>query len=1152
MNNQQNEQREASRTGRFPNSTHIVHAANLEGYADSINSQTVIPELICKLVKLSVFEASEIRIPYGDAVNQSGWDGIVEAESAFLEFVPEGRSYWEIGTGKHPQNKATRDFEKRTRQLSAEDRARSTFVFVTPRYAGWGGTKREELLTRGKAEGWKDVRIIDGVKLADWLREFPAVGKWMAKKMGLLEKLDGISTLGEHWKNIVSVTNPGDPPVPPTLFTEGRSNACNALQALFEGTSQKLRLLAEGKQDVADFVAAYIGTLDEDTAQDYANRCLCIAEEDAWRMVVARRKSHVLVADPRLSSVLLYEQPDLLTSAMLKGHAVIVSLCGAYPEGDPKIIKLQSPSQSQMEQMLQEAGYSIVRARELAVDTGGRLSALLRSLRELGAVPPYATWENVRRLAQAGLAGKWNGKNVADRKALKNLSGKKYGEWIEDLAHRTDRSDSPLMQRNEKWRFVERGEAWRALGYKIRDEDLERLEETAVAVLGERDPKFDLPKEERFMANIHGKELKHSRMLREGMAETLALVGSRPEALSKCSLHKAEYTAVCTVRRLLENAEWDRWASLNSLLPLLAEAAPDEFLDAVESALEDLAQSPFHEVFAQEGSGMGGWNYMSGLLWALETLAWHPDFLSRVTGILSDLASIDPGGKWVNRPLNSLIDIFLPWHVQTNASLEKRKAAVKNVLREQPKTGWQLIIGLLPHTHGSTSGCHQPTWRDYIPRDWKDGVSALEHWEQITTYAGMAIELAKTCTEKLGELINHMSDLPNPALENLLEHMASKEIMAFPEADRVLIWEKLDGLVRRHRKFADARWAMPEGTISKIEIVANTLAPEAPVLKYRYLFNGRDADLFPDKGNYEEQRKHLDKVRQDAVQEIFDTGGVSAVLDFAQSVSMPGNVGYALGEIVSEDIETEILPSLLDTEDETEEWVVSGFVQGRFQKSSWTWVDQVLGNSWNDTRKSAFLTLLPFEEDVWRRVEKHLGKENERLYWLKVAVNPYGPERDLTSAIEKLLEYERGAEAVLCVSCTVNNREKFKEDLAIRALLAMLKQPDVDVRPDQYQIVEVIKRLQESSSVDPDDLCKIEWYFLPLLEHFSPESGSPATLEKRLASTPAFFADIVACAFRSENEAESEGEPSEERKAKASNAYELLYAWRRCPRQTFR
>lgn len=40
-----------------------------------------------------------------------------------------------------------------------------------------------------------------------------------------------------------------------------------------------------------------------------------------------------------------------------------------------------------------------------------------------------------------------------------------------------------------------------------------------------------------------------------------------------------------------------------------------------------------------------GRNYMTGLLWAMETLAWDAEYLTRVIVILGELAARDPGGK---------------------------------------------------------------------------------------------------------------------------------------------------------------------------------------------------------------------------------------------------------------------------------------------------------------------------------------------------------------------------------------------------------------------------------------------------------------------------------------------------------------------------
>ena len=791
--------------------THIIRSSDLERYADTRNSQAVIPELIYSLV--SQCNPSLCRIPYGDSVNQPGWDGIVQTEERFLGFVPKGTSYWEISAGKKPQDKATEVFKQRTTAVSESDRAEASFVFVTPRSSGSGGwnePKQTKWLKDRKDRGWKLIQIIDGDKLTDWLREFPAIGKWMAKEIGITPHLGGISTPREHWDLVVARGNTDDPPLPPVLFTAARSGACHALENVFKGKTQRLLLFAKSDHDVDDFIAAYLASLGEKEIT-YANRCLFISDEDAWRSVAAVRQRHIFVASPRLG--LDSGNMDLQTVATAKGHAVIIPLCGTWSGERPEIIRLRSPSQEQIKTILKEADYPDVRARELAGIGGDRISAICRHLLGLGTLPPYATWDSARQLSQAGLLGKWDGTNEADKTAIGNLLGKDYGEWIKTLRADVLRSDAPLIQRDEKWRLVVRGEAWSALGNRITDGDLDRLQEMAVEVLGERNPEFDLPKEQRFAASIYGNQLKHSALLREGLAETLALVGSKSEALSSCSQDKAKTTAILAVRRLLSEASWDRWASLDAHLPLLAEAAPGEFLAAVESVLVDLDRTPFHEIFSQEGGGViGGWNYMTGLLWALETLAWNPDYLSRVAVILADIASIDPGGNWANRPANSLTDIFLPWHVQTTAPFEKRKVAIETVLQEQPDVGWTLLLSLLPHNHGVTTGCSQPTWRDYIPRDWKDGVSRAEYWEQITAYTEFMVRLAKESVEKTGELIEHLPDLPEPARKSLLNHLTAKDIVDLSEVERLPLWDNLDNLVRKHRRFADTEWALSEGS----------------------------------------------------------------------------------------------------------------------------------------------------------------------------------------------------------------------------------------------------------------------------------------------------------------------------------------------------
>lgn len=1130
--------------------THIITAANLDEYASTRESQGVIPELIYHLVKVSIPEGSTCRIPYGDNVNQIGADGLVESATAFREFVPQGRSYWEIGVGGDPQKKATGDFKKRTSniktRLPEQERTNSTYIFVTPhcKSKNWSEPKQTQWISKRRNSDWKDIRSLDGIKLADWLREFPALGHWMSRKLCLSKSSCGLNTPAELWNTIQARVGANDPPLPPRIFLEGRENACAALQALFQGKEKRLLLSAECPEDVEEFVSGYLESLDKETCTLYSNRCLLISEEEAWHSYVQVRRSHVLVAAPRLG--LDSDNSNLQTHATQNGHAVVIPVCGALLGDNHEIIRLRSPSQSKLERILIEAGYSTVRAKELASAGADSLSALKRHLLGIGALPPYATWDNARLLAQAGLIGKWNGKNQADQSALEHLLGKSYGEWIETVRPEALRSGTPLIQRDEKWRIIARYEAWKGLGRYLTDKDLDRLEQTALVVLSERDPQFDLPKEERFAAIVHQKQLEHSTNLREGIAETLALLGSLPETLSSCSQGKAESVAAVTIRGLLQNAKWDRWACLDDLLPLMAEAAPDQFLNAVESALENIDESPFIQVFAQEGGGgIGGRIYTSGLLWALETLAWDSDYLTRVVLILGDLASIDPGGAWSNRPSNSLTDILLPWHLQTCAPVDKRISAVETLLQEQPNVGWKLLLALLPNNRGFTSGCRRPAWRNLIPANWKDTVTRADYLDQIAIYANLAIGLAKAYTDKLIVLIDDLSDLPQPAFDNLLSHLESDAIRNLSEAHRLPLWDKLNDLVRKHRRYPEATWSMPEETLAKIERIASKLAPELPELRYQHLFSGRDYDLSDDQEDYEERTNRLDQLRQNAMKEILDSGGIAAALEFARNVSAPYQVGYALGSISTDSVESELLPSLLHDGDEIQKSLIGGFVSGRFLKSSWSWVDDQLSQNWSTNQKGLLLVFLPFVEEVWNRAEKHLEIE-EGLYWKNALVTHWGQRRDLTKAIEKLIQYDRPNAAVRCLQRFSKEEDSFSTDLATRALLAVVRSEHLDKEFDQDATIKVISKLQESPTADADALFEIEWNMLTLLDRFS--SGSPLTLENRLASDAAFFCQIIALVFHPENEQEKAEELlTEQERNLALQAYRLLNVWKTPP-----
>src|SRR5690606_6159204 len=119
-----------------------------------------------------------------------------------------------------------------------------------------------------------------------------------------------------------------------------------------------------------------------------------------------------------------------------------------------------------------------------------------------------------------------------------------YNEWIKKAREILHLPDSPLSLLNGVWKVNGRKDLFTLLGSRILDHNLDTFSELAVLVLKELDPSFDLPAEERYAAHIHGKILNYSQVLRNGITEGLAILGSQAEVCGNCSGGKPE--AICT------------------------------------------------------------------------------------------------------------------------------------------------------------------------------------------------------------------------------------------------------------------------------------------------------------------------------------------------------------------------------------------------------------------------------------------------------------------------------------------------------------------------------------------------------------------------------------------------------------------------------
>lgn len=1097
-------------------------------------AQALTATLVAKLVWASLRSKKEFRFPEGDSIGQRGVDGLLDTEDEFEPFIPQGKSIWEFGAARDAQKKATSDYSKRTKNTDEATRQKSTFIFVTlcGGVSGWDETSQAKWLSkRRKERKWREIKILDGARLVKWIEQFPNIQSWLAERMGLA--LSGFESVEQYWSVLSSFGKP--PPLSPHIFTTNRQLACERFQEVLDNLSNQLQIDTHSSRHLADFAAAYVASLPNDARSSAAGRCIIVTDKDTWRFLAQGKQKHILIANFQLDLEDGGDGSYLIQAARSNNHAVVY----ATPPGgfsETYRVRLPEPTASQLQEQLEKSGYEAERARRLARKCDGQLHGLLRQIQRLSSRPEWTQSTDAAELVIAEIIGGWDEKQSADIEAIEVLAGKRYWEWIKAIRQATLCPAAPISHRDGKWKFNLRYEGWLELGKHIYDSDLDRLKEIALTILAERDPIFDLEKRDRTVARVKGVSIKHSHHIRMGISETLALLGSFPRALTSSTLGKAEYIANTTVREILTDRDWSVWASLNQELPLLAEAAPNQFLGIIEQAVSHTPDL-FISLFKQEDGPIFGQNYTSGLLWALETLAWSPDYLTRVIIALGGLVAIDPGGPWANRAANSIRNILLPWCPQTAASADGRVAAVTALIREHPKCGWESLLKLLPETQSMTVHTHRPAWREFIPNTWTERVPKLEYYGQVVRYAELAVHIAIQEPEKAAHLVFRLDALTPNERERLLTYLESSAFQAADEELRSKLWEALADLIARHKSFADAEWSMPKDLLKRLELILKANEPHEEERRYQPLFRDNEFEPIDTNDSYETSLEKREAVRRAAIKEIFSKGGGEAVIAFAATVQSPWRVGLSLG-MLDLDTDRRVLPILLDGLESTLRQFAGGYVLSRFRSRGWKWVDQVDMSDWSTEQKGLFYSYLPFVLETWERVANVLGKKGS-IYWSIATANPYEEERSLSTGIAHLLQYGRPAAAIECLAGMLYQNKEIDPSQACSALQLLLEGSDEQKHHESRAISQVIAALQDNPTTKQEDLIRIEWSYLSLLD--GTNGPRPKVLEHKIAEAPELFLDLIRLIYRTDQE--SSETPSEARAVKAVHAYRLLQKW---------
>lgn len=1104
---------------------HLANALDIEQWADSLEARGELPRLIRQVIRQTNDQVVVLDVGAGEATGASGYDGIVEAQRG-SPFVPEGKSVWELGTGDDVARKANEDYAKRTADPLGVVPEETTFVFVTCRR--WDGKRDWEKAKREQGK-WRNIRAFDVQDIESALESAPAAHIWLSEVLG--KPVAGVETLEEWWNRFSHSTLPA---LSPEVVLAGRADQAGAFLRFLDQEPHLVTISATSTDDVIAFVAAVLLTSPEGGRADLLARALIVRDAYSLRQLDAVAELLLLVP---------FDE-DLRRDALLvrSHHVVLLS-----EEGTPADVPLPAVAIVSVASAFKELGVEEEQATRLAQAANRSLVAFQR---EAPARPGIARRDWAQNFSskvvrRAWLAGGWSEQRSGDIDVLTELLGVAYEDTRDELLRSARGADPLLVVSGQQWGRVLPEAAWPYSQSLLSRADFDAVERVIQSVLGSVDPALELPAEDRWTASLHGKTRIHSSTLRNGLAATLALAGARGVAVNLGNGRTAQSWAGSTVAGLLQRANDDAsgqlWASLSDVLPLLAEAAPDVFLRAVQEATEGMSPVMSTMFMDQSSDVLSVSSAHTGLLWALEGVAWSSDHVGLAVQMLARLAELDPGGRLSNRPSASLQSIFRTWLPQTSAPAEARIRMIDAICERHADVGWALLLALLPEHYAVGAHTHAPLFRSWKPRD--QTVTRREHWELSSEVARRVVAAAADDAARWVEVVDRLSDLPPPerdAALTKLEELGGNQSLA--ESARNQIWEATGKVVRQHKSFADADWAMPTDVVDRLESAAGRFAPANPIAEHRWLFDshvpqlgeGRRSEL----ENYDERLREL---RVAAVGSIFESGGTAALIQAAETVESPWSIGYVVARSSLVVDESSIL-DLIDSPDPKRAELAFSYAVGRTAEEGWTYIERALGMLDGRTLGQARILRTSDElERAWR-VAVELGGDVVKAYWQEFV--PYGRGSDfklINEVAEQLLVHGRIAAAIDILSMYSHDPAGSADpDLVARVLEALisLQSGDAEVRRiSDYEIESLLGYVR--SRIDEERAALLEWRLLPAL---GPFSASPL-LHRRLARDPEFFVQIISLCFRPTAGEGDEGVTS----AIASNAWHLLREWKIVP-----
>ncbi len=692
-----------------------------------------------------------------------------------------------------------------------------------------------------------------------------------------------------------------------------------------------------------------------------------------------------------------------------------------------------------------------------------------------------------------------------------NYSG--YDEYI-DVVNKINDVEDPFYVTNKavngtcKYMVSDIESAWVYFSNLLDESLFLQIESLIDLIINDINPKFNLPVDQHYYANILGYNPNISDDLKHGFLETLAYVSNLDLPISYRIKNKVKEVLL----KINTNKEW---FAISELLPFLIEINPSAVIDKIEEDLKKTNSSLLNLFYDKSDDFLFGSSYYTYVIWSLEKALYINGFEMNVIKILTKLIDYDIDYKMTNSPLNTLYNSLVAWSHKYRYSINDKINFVKYVV-ETSINGWKLLEKLLPSP--SSNFITELNTPKYISYQLSDDVINNETVEYIYK------EYYKIALENLNDNIDNLCVLYNNVLIfyfDVYNELKDKTFIILGKAsdeEKYKLYKQIYELISRYRLYRKSNNYREQQSITILEKeILSGISFEDQSYNYQLVFESCSNILLEpvafekkdDSKCFDENRKLAEKLRRDS----FDKLAALNInwIEFINRLSddSPNIIGKYLAEQIQDiDFIEDISHSLYKNKKN----ILCELYSTLYLKLGLDMIDVFI-----DSEKLNFdeyLQLLFKSIRVENSVIDYLSnkpEEYKKIFWDNVDVRYFETEELKDLALDNFLKYNNITSMLELVSFNKFTTKQYID------ILNKISNSNVDYNQIyNYNIKRIFEKIYQNNFPIKeliDDMVKLEIFYMKNLD----VKEDLKYLKYKLSISPFFVSDLIKQSYKKDN-----------------------------------